>query len=154
MSWRPRTTCVLCKAAWGPTGHAAVRHSPSCSSETPAVAGLGRAAGCALQRHSLTQMCVVVSRSGQVFFPGGRHVWLLHACTRPSPCPAPGPGLGYLQQTKAGYWQWRGGHVWCSHALQRTYHGKGVTGPGQQLVQVLLPQLSSTSDRRRAGRAQ
>ena len=74
-------------------------------------------------------MCVVVSHSGQVFFPGGQHVWLLHACTCPSPWPLPSPGLGYLQQTKAGYWQWRGGRVWCSRALQRTYHGRGVTGP-------------------------
>lgn len=74
-------------------------------------------------------MCVVVSRSGQVFFPGGQHVWLLHACTCPSPWPLPGPGLGYLQQTKGGYWQWRGGRIWCSCALQCTYHGRAVTGP-------------------------
>lgn len=75
------------KAAWGPTTSPPISCSPSCSSETPVVTDFGHAAGCARQRHSLTQMCAsVVLLSGQVFFPGGWRGCLLRACTRFSPC--------------------------------------------------------------------
>lgn len=107
----PRSHCVLfcSETAWGPTG-LPVSCSPPCS-----------------QRHlrrpdprwprcwrclSEAQMCaLVMSFPSQVFSPAGWHVSPLHACTRFPHGSLSWAWPGHLQQTKAGYWQWKGGRV-------------------------------------------
>lgn len=49
------------------------------------------------------------------------------------PAPSPGPGQGICSKQKQDIGNGKEDVSWCSRALQRTCHCKGVTGPGLQL---------------------